>query len=104
MAEYQPRIRERRIAGNIITRAVQPNAVGVGRGIPAELRTVDHDRFRVLGFALTQHPHIAGGGIACQAIGTAVSKLRHDGLAILRRRQREQAAVITFGRSIQHGW
>ncbi|MNN60340.1 hypothetical protein D3C81_1755130 [compost metagenome] len=102
MAEHQPRVGKRRVAGHVITRAVQPNAIGIRRGVPAKLRAVDHNRFRVLRLFLANHPHIAGGRVTRQAIGPATGKLGGDRFAVLPCGKRQQCAIPAFRRSVEH--
>ncbi|MNY18069.1 hypothetical protein D3C86_1514240 [compost metagenome] len=102
VAKHQARIGEWRVAGDVIARAVQPDAVGIRRGIPAKLRAVDHDGFRVLRLFLANHPHVAGRRVPGQTVGTAAGKLFSDRFAVLPGSEGQQRAVIAFGRAVEH--
>ncbi|CSQ79153.1 Uncharacterised protein [Shigella sonnei] len=83
MTKNQPRIGKWCIASDIITSTVQTNTISIRRRIPAKLRTIYHDCFRILGFAFADHPHIAGRWIPRQTIGTTLCKLCSNSFPVL---------------------
>ena len=75
-------IGERGVANDVIPWPMQPNAVRVGRHEPAELRTIEHDRFCIPRLIPADDPHIAVRLKAGRSRLPKLGKLTKERLAV----------------------